>query len=129
MPSDLLREGQVIYTAGPGAVTFGDAYYKSDVSSTPVYDRAGRTVTAVNHSLRIRQLIHDDSSTDTTMDTMKKILTTPGGALQMEGVGWGDVRVNLPNGQRDCLWGPKPRLLSWKNMGKRSAWVDWRVDF
>lgn len=105
----------------------------------PVYDGAGRTITYVVYRIGVEFIVNADGSrTDATMNTIKRALMVPGGALQYSDRGAGGsiaaagdpgrfaINVTTP---KDVVWGPKPVSLSWKQLGDgRSCKVTWVVE-
>jgi hypothetical protein len=110
------------------------------VQTTPVWDRAGRTVVALTHEWTIKSTIWVDpqqvaAGLDSTFDGIKKQLCRPGCNLVLENTAWGSYDVN-PNGHggkgpdSDLMWGPKPQLVSFRHLGyKYAAELTWKVSF
>lgn len=110
-----------------------------DFQMRPVYDTAGRTVKYVEHSLTIKAVLGEvnqglGQTTDSTMETLKKVLTAAGGNLKYQGVGVGtgagmDINPPAGGGVRDVSWGPKPQMLRWRPYGQAACEVVWQVTF
>lgn len=101
--------------------------YKSSVSSRPILDEAKRTTIYVEHTLSVEGYIAT-VTTDSSLTTMRKLLTACGGALTYTSKGFGDLTVNV-NVVRDVAWGPIPEILEWVPLGGdgNAAKVTWRV--
>lgn len=109
-----------------------DTLTKIKVTATPVFDDAGRMVKWVEHILHVRGYITvaPNSTTDTTLGTMRSRLTQAGQALVFTGKGYNPLIVNsLADGPAtDVNWGPKPEVLSWMPIGNNvTALVEWQV--
>jgi hypothetical protein len=112
------------------------------VDIKPVPDSAGRTVKYCVYTLTIRSVIAQinqliGQTTDTSMESLRKILTAYGGEFHYEAVGLGNLTINVPAGgpgfgadgrARDVIWGPKPTLLKWKPMGQMACEILWVVE-
>lgn len=115
-------------------VNFDAATETLEVTKTPVYDQAGRTVIYSVISITLQGLVHSAkaagilSGTDAVMTIDRVLLEQPGGAFDYSNQGFGTLSVNL-GGAKDVAWGPKPKLLRWKPIGGRyAAEVTWRVE-
>lgn len=109
-------------------VTF-TSLYSSRVTARPIYDDAKRTVVYVEHTLEVNGFI-SSSTSDTTLSTMRRSLTTPAGNLDYEDKGYGDLVINTnTSGVWDAAWGPMPEVLEWAPLGGDglAAKVKWRV--
>ena len=121
-------------TCSYNGVTFG-VMTASQVDGSPVYDSAGRTVIYVVYKITVETTLNAGgvTSTDSTLEDLRRRLTTPGGELRYNGKGFGNnLSINTGTGgsnPRDVVWGPKPRLLSWESAGGNlSARVKWVVE-
>jgi len=114
-------------TAQYGDVVFGTLFH-SNVTSTPIWDEAGRTIVAVEHEIYLSGHVQSDSGIDTTMATVHQQLEAPGLALTYTSKGWGTLQVNTAGGTaKDVDYGPKPKVLSFTPEGdKQAALVEWR---
>lgn len=132
MTTTLDRNGQLSYTSAPGAVAIG-VLSRTEITGTPVYDAAGRTVTSVRYAMTVEMWIGGSGTvtTDSDMESLRKVLQTPGGQLRVSAIGFGNNSIiNVEGGSRDCMWGPLPRLLSWRSAGSnKAAHVRWQVDW
>jgi hypothetical protein len=93
-----------------------------------VYDSAGRTVTHKVVRIQISDRVHDSANrTDNSLRTIRRFLETPGGRFVFEDKGWGPFSFN--GDTKDLIWGPKPQVLSWRDVGDgRSAEFTWSVE-
>lgn len=107
MPTNLPVSGTNSYNG----YTFGVMTETLSVNGRPVFDSAGRAVIYVIWQLQIKTKIaaaNSNASTDAELETMRTLLTAPGGALNYSDKGFGDLKINV-NGQnvKDVMWGPK----------------------
>lgn len=107
--------------------------YETKISGTVVKDDAQRTTKYMEYMITADgyvTLTGDDTSIDSAMIDMRKLLTAQGGHLIYKGRGC-DIEVNsiIPNiGSRDVAWGPIPELLEFQPLGAgRSAKIQWQV--
>jgi hypothetical protein len=112
-------------------VTFS-SLFKSEVNGKPMPDEANRTTKCMEWTLEVEGVVTlnpADTTTDITMIQLRKLLTTPGGALKYIGRGFGSLIVNVPgNVLRDVAWGPIPKLMDFNPLGAgRGAFVKWSV--
>lgn len=104
------------------------------VSTRPNYDAAGRTVVSTTLSLTVEfYVLAKNGATDvnSTMTRVRNLLTMPAANLRVSGAGFGELDVNRPGGvgQRDVVWGPKPRMLTEEYKGGERAWrCVWTVE-
>lgn len=103
---------------------------ETEISGSMKYDSADRTVSYIVWRIEVKATISASESPtnnlDATMDLVRRALTTAGGTLFLNGKGFGNLDVNVGStGKRDVLWGPKPRLLRWKPLGKNAAEIVW----
>lgn len=131
MSTPIPRIGVLTYESSPGTVAVG-VMSKSEINIEPIYDTAERTTTSNKYTLSVQMTVDADGETvDDTIADLRKILTTPGGRLQATGVGYGEnIRINMPGGQDDVRWGPKPRHLRVTPLGGAMAVsVNWTVEW
>lgn len=117
-------------TASYNGISF-DSRSNYSCEGRPVEDAAGRTVTHVIWTLKIHGYVTSTSptTTDTQMDSIKAALTAYGGELHLDEKGFGQFAFNAGGAVVDLMWGPKPRLLSFKPLGGAiAAEVDWTVE-
>ncbi len=138
--SDLSNSPLVIsYGTAAGTFTFPVETETLDFQMRPVYDSAGRTVKWVEHVLTIKTYLGKvnqalSATTDSDMETLKKILTAAGGELKYQGVGIGTGSAMWINpagggGVRDVNWGPRPQLVRWRPLGQVACEVIWQVSY
>ncbi len=115
--------------------------FKSKVTFKDIFDNANRAIKYTEWTIHVEGMVTleaNKSTIDSTMSTMLRLLTKPGGILRYSGKGLGtDVVVNLPvitntppinNLYSDVAWGPKPQVLDFQPMGaSRSALISWTV--
>lgn len=113
-----------------------------EASARPMPDSAGRAVKYVHYSITLSATIATANqlagqTTDTTLASLRRLLTAYAGEFHLDFAGFGPLAVNCPGGVptvglasavRDCVWGPKPALLRWKPLGQLAAEVTWSVD-
>ena len=98
------------------------------VETRPQYDEAGRVQIYVVTTLRVTATIALDPNTNTTLDSIRCLLTESGGLLLYSGDGFGVLNVNTPNNP-DVNWGPKPQVLAWQPTGSaRACEIEWEVE-
>ena len=128
--------------ASTGTVSYGGwafpAAFNAKVSSTPVYDRARRTVKYRSYTVTIDVILtsgdfNDSPSaignrTDSSVETLRVLLQTPGLEFIFNGQGLGD---NLTVNYKNCLgFGPRPETLQWEPVGSARAFrLVWAVTF
>src|SRR4051794_31718111 len=112
----------MVLPLSPGVVfyngyTFPDDTETVSVDVRPVYDQAGRTVVYNAYTFTFRWVLSVSPGTDSTLESLRKRLTTPAGEFHYEGCGLGNLAVNVPAGGatvgsagavKDVVWGPKP---------------------
>lgn len=105
------------------------------ITIRPVYDRSGRTVMYNVHSIRLSFKVFDSDgaggATDDFIEDVRKLLSQPAGYLVIQGIGYDDLIVNRPGGggTRDAIWGPKPRVISCRQVADQACWhVDWECE-
>lgn len=115
--------------------------FTSHVTVTPIRDRANRTVTMEELTIRARgcaTLRTGETTTDNAMAVLLVRLQQDGGQLFYSGKGVGRIAVNVPAGGQprqgqagtltDCNWGPKTKVVSFQPLGgSKSALVEWEV--
>lgn len=99
------------------------------IDMKPIPDAAGRTIMAVQYTLKIKSIIAVSSGNDATLETIRNRLLAYGGALVYSTKGLGDLNVNTAT-RKDLAWGPKTELLQWSPIaGNRAAEIVWTVSF
>jgi hypothetical protein len=104
-----------------------------DIKSQCVLDSAQRTIIYMRYLLTIRSVIYSaaGSTTDTSMDAIRRRLQSPGGDLLFEARGFGNFSINTNGARpiRDVKWGPIPKELSWTPWGDaNAAQIEWQVE-
>lgn len=107
--------------------------FDSHVEWEAVPDDARRTTRGVEvvitaEGLCVRPKL--ELTMDANFQEIRRLLSTPGGALTYTGRGFGNFFVNQPGGGgvRDLAWGPKCEIISFEPMGAGiSAWVKVRI--
>lgn len=122
----ILHEGTFEYNG----VLF-DAFGKSEVSSSPVYDDANRMVKYVEIRFHFRGIAsagtlgQNATSTDDFIDFIRRRLTQNGGTLIYSEKGFGNFTVNI-GPLWDVDYGPHPKLVNFQPIGsKRACFVEW----
>jgi hypothetical protein len=103
------------------------------VRSRPVYDSAGRTIVYFVWQFVIRSVIYarktGDTTTDFQLNSARQLLQSPAGAFQYKDRGFGELEINVGKRQRDVVWGPRPKELSWEPWGDANAGlITWQVE-
>jgi hypothetical protein len=112
---------------------FGPYTTTESVQGRPVYDSAGRTVTHIVYAITLKTRIYafdgnNQVPTDSAMENIRRRLSTPGGKFYYQDKGFGDFTINV-GGRKDVVWGPKPKILSWKPRGGDLAGdLTWQVE-
>lgn len=92
-------------------------------------DSSGRTIAKTVLTLKVKAIVADGANQNATMAAMQAALERPGCALTYTGMAFGGLSVNTPGGKRDLEWGPTPRILNWKPVGRdQAAEIEWQVD-
>ena len=97
------------------------------------YDDADFSRTYSIYRYTISFLLNEDTESSTANDaqTIRGMLTRPGGTLTITGIGFGDINlVGMTKSTADIKWGPKPRVLKFSNTlgGGLGWWVVWEVE-
>lgn len=113
--------------------------WTTGVKIGPVMDSPGRGPISNKYTLTIKALIAVTSasglsSTDTTFERIRNLLTASGGCFKYVNKGFGtNLILNNPaenNGTKDVAWGPHCRGLEWApEAGNRAGWLTWTVEF
>jgi len=110
--------------------------FATEMSGKPIQDNANRTIKLMEYSVSVDGYVTlpaGATSINSTMDSLRRLLTARGGSLTYQGRGFdlvvGPVAGGLIAGTaRDLAWGPVPELLEFQPLGGgRSAKVKWRV--
>jgi hypothetical protein len=116
----------------------GASHVECDIQ--PIYDDAGRTVTAHRHLITVSATVANDGITGGDLDrdllNIRRRLTEAGRPLTFVNKGFGvDVRVGstgaggVQGSVSDTNNGPKPQLLSWEPVGDdKAAQIEWQVE-
>lgn len=125
MPPSLPSTGTCTYNG----FTFSNNVVTTDLSITPVYDTAGRTVVYSIFALTLEdKYTNSGASIETLMETVRSQLLSPAGELVYANKGLGDLTINSGT-KKDVLWGPKPKSFRWKPLGdNKAAKIIWSVD-
>ncbi len=100
-----------------------------ELSVTPVWDSSNRTIIYSVFRITITWVVNGRAS-DTEVRAAIALLTQPAAAFRYNGRGCGDIKVNLPGGGADCIWGPRPGPVGMKNLGAGNATrLTWTVQF
>src|SRR5690349_17842170 len=98
--------GTLSYGDGSTTYTF-DPLYRSNVSGVPEYDEARRTVVAWAWTIEVDAWVTSNAgggnTADTTLATMRQILTKPGGILHYDSKGFSTFAINT-GGVFDVAW-------------------------
>ncbi len=122
------------YTTAAGTIIFPVETETLDVQITPIPDAAKRTIRANQYLIKLKSWVIRTaggiSDTNSTMDSIRNILTQQGGAFRYESKGLGTINLNVAGGHKDVAWGPIPKLLSWKPVaGQYACEFVWVVEF
>jgi hypothetical protein len=124
------------------------------VQTTPIWDRAGRTITALTHEWTVKTILWVDPTgeeeeedgeppdvfppqdgLDGPFAVILIQLLRPGCNLVLKNTAWGSYNIN-PDGHggqgpsSDLIWGPKPQLVAFQHKGyKYAAELTWKVSF
>lgn len=130
-------------------VTFPTETETLNIAVKPVYDSSGRAVKYVVYEVTLRAVLTGGVGVtggagpgplpaDAVMADVRRRLTARGGEFHYEGVGFGQLSVNVPaagptaGGQptpaRDVIWGPTPRIINYKPMGQAACEITWVVE-
>lgn len=103
--------------------TFSPKMELVGLQGTPVPDAAGRTIVYVRWMIRIldRVAANPGGTLDATIATARQQLLVPGGALTLNGKGFGDLSVNGNNARKDVNFGPKILDFEYKVTGRDGA--------
>lgn len=125
MPTQVLNHGIASYNRW----VFNNTTVTEAFSVRPVWDSAGRTIVHSVFSVTLSTVIAGLPG-DREVLTAITLLTQPAAGFVYTGRGVGNVRINLPGGVKDTLWGPKPRMLDAKMYGRGKATrLTWQVEF
>ncbi|HEX4145148.1 MAG TPA: hypothetical protein VHY91_16700 [Pirellulales bacterium] len=98
----------------------------------PIYDSTGRARTGVKYSFEIHFIIPspDQATGAKTIPQIRCALTSPGGVLAIQGLGFGDMTINGSNATRQVMdFGPHPQLVHFDPVGGVLAYeVIWACD-
>ena len=104
--------------------------YKSKISGRPILNESRRAVKCVEYTIEVRSYVTFASeTTDSTMQSLRTLLTKPAGELHYDNKGFGSLAVNVPGGAVwDAEWGPIPELIDYDPIGNdQAALVTWVV--
>lgn len=127
--------GQATYQTEVGTYTFGPASLTTKMSILPQYDKARRTVTALNYSITVEDLLEPagaDGGMDDVLANAVNTLNRPAGRLTWANRGAaGPQRINFPGaaGEQDLTWGPMPRGVQIEPQANESARITWSCDW
>lgn len=112
---------------------FGE-YSHVSVNASFAEDEAGRTVLYHRYVVRVVATIYPKEGDSVAGDHFSRIrrqLTKQGGHLRIQHQGFArNFEVNGSGGQRDVMFGPKPRMLAWDPVGEELAVeVIWECEF
>jgi hypothetical protein len=112
MPISLPVVGTVSYNG----YTFGAATETVSIRCESVKDSANRFTVRNKYTITLRTIIAvaAGSTTDATMQALRKTLYQTGKPFIYEDKGFGDLILNVPGGTADCNFGPKPIGYTWK---------------
>lgn len=115
-------------TLSYNGVTF-PVFQEVFASNRFVSDSSERTVTHTVLTLRVKAKIASGATQNATLAAMRSALERPGGELSYTGMAFGGLSINTAGGKRDLEWGPKPRMLTWKPLGRdQAAEIEWQVE-
>ena len=104
-----------------------------EVVQLPQYDQADITRSYSLYKITCTFLVNDDTEADTATKAaeIRALLSRPGGALKVTGIGFGDIDISgMKKSQADVKWGPKPRLIRWGGTlgGGLGWWGVWECE-
>lgn len=110
-----------------------DALTKSKITTRYLYDEAGRTIIAAEHTLNVEGYVNGGASAscDSEMQSLHVALSMPGGELHYDnGRGFGGVDgtgLHVNDGiVSDLDFGPKPKVLDYRPLAALGAWFSWQ---
>ena len=108
-------------TLGYNGVTFSCLQHTS-ISGKPLPDNAGRTIKGMEWTLNVDGLVTleaGQTTIDTTVQTLRRLLSAQGGILTYSNKGFGpSFTVNTPGGIKDMAWGPIPEILAFQPLAR-----------
>jgi len=111
------------YTFSPFVETLG-------IEARPRLDKAQRTVTHTIFEIALKDTIERTSVGGCDVDflAIRRMLEQPAGQFRYESKGHGGLNINIA-GAKDCMWGPKTDVVSWKPKGRENTIeFTWRVE-
>lgn len=96
----------------------------------PELDSSGRTIKFIVYTIRLRTILQSHLpgvTTDALMNDARNRLLVQGRPLVYTGVGAGNMTVNVGSA-RDVVWGPKPKIVSYKSIGTGACELVWEVE-
>lgn len=101
--------------------------YKTSVSTRPIQDDARRTTVAVEHTITVVGFI--TGGADTSLTSIRKLLTAQAGEIKYNDLGFGTLHVNGNSNVRDAHWGPATKMVDYKPLGGdgQAAMVTWQA--
>jgi hypothetical protein len=153
--STLAGSGTISYNG----FAFPGPRVSTGISMVAEYDSSGRSVIGWRHTLRVEAYLTGDDmsqasqtgesyrpdpvgdpndtlsapgSVNYVVENAKRLLGQAGGALVFKHQGFGEqFEINTAGSdRRDLMWGPKPKSMSWKQLGPGMAWhLTYEIEF
>ena len=116
------------FTASYNGHSFSAAMETLSIDGRPIYDQAGRTIIYVVYHITIKDYVSGNGADPgPQLELIRMRLQTPGQQFRYQNKGFGNLTINVGN-VKDVVWGPKPRLLSWKPFGSLGSEITWEVE-
>jgi hypothetical protein len=102
--------------------TFGVMTETVSIIGKPQWDSSGRAIKYIEWTLTLRTVIAQSTptTTDDTLESLRKTLMAVGKPLQYEDKGFGPLTINV-NDKKDVAWGPKPLSFNYTPIASRHA--------
>ncbi len=120
-----IQVGEVTYNG----YTFDGAFHV-EVSAQDVLDESGRVVKYSEYTMTVHAIIADSAGTAEEMADIHKRLSKSGERLVVTDIGLGGALNIGGTSRREVLYGPIPKVRTWKPIGSsRACQVSWSVTF
>lgn len=128
--------GSILYRSADGYIRF-PTNAKTKFRSVPEKDSTGRTIKWTTCTLTVEcyitagDIYPNQPTVDADFALMRRVLESPGGVLQINNKGVGNLNnFNVDTSALgDVNWGPFPKVLEWEPLGNVSCYVMWEVEY